>query len=461
MPPKTFDRRLAILDGGWGVHMGPDMMYRQFEEGHDKGPDTPALICTHQRSGPLIDAIGTITAAEGWLTWTYRHLAAVLTLYGVKRGDTMIVFLPNGAEWTLSFWIAIMLDLTFVPLDPGSLVPRGPEEADYPLKQLKPTIVLVPNPMYANLFDKFYPGVSEKLQVSIVCHAMADDSMNGWITFDSLTQIVGYQSDAKRPERDATVADDRVAAVLFNVDYSEHSPKGCPLRVLNIRTAVMAQYMPPKQRMLISCPPSSSMTLEAAILAWSWGGTVVIAGPTFSADWAFNAIERHGCTHIICMPLHLAGLIKHPSLPERQITSLQGVSVNGGFVNEWLLAAAKQELGIEWASPALTMSEGFGTLGWTSVAYGDRTLDSVGTVMWGSVVKICGRNGHVVGRGEQGRLHIGGDAIIEGYLGGVANEYFYRDMDGTRWFITNYYGEMDMKGLVRLESRGASLPPSK
>jgi acyl-CoA synthetase (AMP-forming)/AMP-acid ligase II len=99
------------------------------------------------------------------------------------------------------------------------------------------------------------------------------------------------------------------------------------------------------------------------------------------------------------------------------------------------------------------MAEGFGVLGWAGVSSTDRTLDSVGTVLSGSSVKICsverGDNSVLI-RGEEGRLLIGGDAIIAGYLGGASRERFYQDSDSKRWFVTKYLATIDKEGLVRL-----------
>jgi acyl-CoA synthetase (AMP-forming)/AMP-acid ligase II len=53
-------------------------------------------------------------------------------------------------------------------------------------------------------------------------------------------------------------------------------------------------------------------------------------------------------------------------------------------------------------------------------------------------------------RGKEGRLLIGGDAIISEYLGGASRERFYQDSDGKRWFVTKYLATMDKEGLVRL-----------
>lgn len=120
-----------------------------------------------------------------------------------------------------------------------------------------------------------------------------------------------------------------------------------------------------------------------------------------------------------------------------------------------LLAKGQHTLQTEWASSSFMMAEAFGALVWRSklLSSTDRTLESVGTVLGGSHVKICSVNGKdhsVLRRGEEGRLHVGGEGVIHEYLGGASKERFYQDTAGHRWFVTNYLAMMDTDGLIRL-----------
>ncbi|KAK6005429.1 hypothetical protein QM012_007071 [Aureobasidium pullulans] len=464
MTTATRNRRLSILDGGWGAQTGPDLMYQQLEEGYDEGPENIALICTHQSWGHLRNIVGD-QPVGGCLTWTYRQLmkaardlAIVWAGYGVERGDTLVAFLPSCVEWALGFWIAAILELTFVPLDPMTLAVNSGREQEYPLELLKTSIVLVSNIRDAYNFDELYPDLKKSVRCRIVCHERIDFFFRGWINFEAQqTYRLRASNAGDKPHRlapeDRAVADDRVAVVLFTPESSKHPPKGCPLTVHNIRTALVNQYILPRQRYLVTCPSSSSATLEAVMVSWKRGAAVVFPGASFSAQMTHSAIDLHHCTRLICDPLQLEELIKHPSRSQRDLDSLESLSVGGGGVRASLLAQGQFALQTQWASSFLTMAEGFGVLGWRSVSLTDRTLESVGTVMPGSLIKICsviGRDFRVLSRGEEGRLHVGGDAIIHGYLSGTANEHFYQDPEGKRWFVTNYLATMDNDGLIRL-----------
>lgn len=469
MATETRNRRLATLDGGHGMQMGPDLMFQQLEEGYDEGPDNVALICTHQSWGYLRNIVEEQPAA-GCLTWTYRQMmraardiAFVWEEYGVERGTTLVAFLPSCAELALGLWVAAILDLTFVPLNPTSLTVGGPGEQDYPLELLETSVVLVSNIRDAYNFDDLYPDLANKIELKIVCHERVEIFFRGWANFElrETYRLRDPRANDKphRPDpEDRVVADDHVAVVLFTQESPNHPPKGCPLTVLNIRTALVNQYILPGQRYLVTCPSWSSATLEAMLVAWKRGSAIVFSGAVFSAQMTLSAVELHGCTRIICTPSQLEELIRHPSRSQRDLRSLESLSVHGGVVSARLLAHGQDALQTEWATSSFTMAEGFGVLGWRSesLLWTDRTLDSVGTVLNGSRVKICSVDGDgrsVLNRGEEGRLHVGGDAIIPGYLGGASGQRFYQDLNGNKWFVTNCLATIDAKGLVRLTAK--------
>ncbi|KAI5204189.1 acetyl-CoA synthetase-like protein [Aureobasidium subglaciale] len=460
MPSKRYDKRFSIIDGGWGVQMGPDLMFQQLEEGYDEGPDNIALICTHQSWGYLRKIVGEEPVAD-CLTWTYRQLmraARDLAIWfegkGVKRGDTLITFLPSCAEWALCFWIAAVLDLTFVPLDHTSLDTNSSTEHDYPLHLLKPSAVLVFDSGHANNFDELYSGDAESINLKIVCDKQADFLPRDWIHFEppGLLHAITPGDRPRRPDLgDHRVSENRVAAVLFTKESPREPFRGCALTVKNVRTALVNQYINPGKRYLVTCAPSSSATLEAVMIAWKRGAAVVFPGALFSARTTLAAVNLYSCERLICTSPQLKRLVRHPSLSQTDLGSLESLSVHGEVIDIQLLQQAKEVLKPQWVTSSLTMAEGFGALGWGGVFPADRTLDSVGTVQNGALVKICGvdnKDHRVLRRGEEGVLHLGGDTMIQGYLGEALSARFYHDLAGT-WFVTNFLATMDDNGLIR------------
>lgn len=465
MPIRKYDKRFAIMEGNWGAQIGPDMMWQQLEDGHGGNEDQIALICMHQSSRYLEGFVGESTFTEGCLTWTYRqlmvgtkNLAERLVACGVKRGDTLVAYLPNSADWALSYWVSAYLELTFVPLDPATLDPYGTEHG-YPLELLKPSIILVPTLKDAYDFDQLYSDVQESIAVKVVCHEQSEFMWHSWVALESLEKIDDLEegddgNEYTRPgANDRRIPDNRVAVVLFTENSPDNPPKGCPLTVLNLRTALINQSFIPPKRYLVADTASSSATLEAMMLAWSRGGTVVVQGSFFSPEWTLDAIELHACTRLFCTASQLDMLIKHPSIPQRQFKSLERLSVSGGVVDERLLAEGQRVFQVDWASSSLSLCEGLGILGWHDVDPADRTLSSVGKVMLGSSVKICNEIDIVLNKEEEGRLHISGDAMIDGYLEGNAGRRFYQNRQGTIWFVTDYVATMDRNGLICLTRR--------
>ncbi|THY11353.1 acetyl-CoA synthetase-like protein [Aureobasidium pullulans] len=462
----------SYIDGGFGTEKGSDGMFDTLEEGYDQGPDKVALICDHQSWGNLRNLVG-LDPQAGCLTLTYRQmmraardLALVWQDCGIKRGGTLLAFLPVSADWALSFWVAIILDLTFVPLNPMALNIDRWRGHSYPLDLLDPTVVLVPTLREAITFDELYPELN--IIVKIVCHEQKSFLHNDWTRLEppatalARARLIGGQKDLPpRPPRPPYGSDneDRKAVLLFSQNSPDHPFKGCPLKASNIRTTVVMKTPGfwPRKSFLVTCPSSSSATLEAAMLAWQSGGTLVFPSALFDAPKTLSSVELHNCTNLVCTPSNLEELIKDPSRSTRKLGSLESLVVHGGVVSANLLYRGKEALQSGWATSSLTMAEGLGVFGWfrswrRPVFSG--YSDSIGRVLEGSLAKIChvDDRDNIVSRGQEGLLHIGGETVIEKYIGDVEGERFYQDSEGKSWLITNYLATMDPEGLVRLTS---------
>lgn len=408
----------SYIDGGFGTEKGSDSMFITLEDGYYtglEGPDKVALICDHQSWGYLENLVGLVPQA------------GCLTL--------------NIDRW------------------------RG---HSYPLDLLDPTVVLVPTLREAITFDELYPELN--IIVKIVCHEQKGFLHNDWTSLEppatalARARLIGGQKDLPpRPPRPPYPSDneDRKAVLLFSQNSPDHPFKGCPLKASNIRTTMVMKnpWSSSHKSFLVTCPSSSSATLDAAMLAWYSGGTLVFPSALFDAPKTLSSVELHNCTNLVCTPSNLEELIKDPSRSTRKLDSLESLVVHGGVVSANVLYRGKEALQSGWATSSLTMAEGLGVFGWFSswtrpyVGLSGYS-GSIGTVLEGSLAKIChvDNRDNIVSRGQEGLLHIGGETVIEKYIGDVEGERFYQDSEGKRWFITNYLATMDPEGLVRLTS---------
>ncbi len=86
--------------------MEPELVFTQFERMSEKYPDRPALIYlgekfTFARLRNLIDRFGT----------ALRHL-------GVRKGDKVVLYIANSAQWVISFFAIQKIGAVVVPVAP-------------------------------------------------------------------------------------------------------------------------------------------------------------------------------------------------------------------------------------------------------------------------------------------------------------------------------------------------------
>ena len=77
---------------------------------------------------------------------------------------------------------------------------------------------------------------------------------------------------------------------------------------------------------------------------------------------------------------------------------------------------------------------------------------SMGQALPGVKIRVCAaQSRHILGRGEVGELHYGGDIVISGYLYGD-NKSFYDDESG-HWIATGDEAMMDADGNIFIFGR--------
>ncbi|MGZ3515356.1 MAG: AMP-binding protein, partial [Thermodesulfobacteriota bacterium] len=86
--------------------MEPELTFTQFERMSEKYPDRPAIIYlgekfTFARLRNLIDRFGT----------ALRHL-------GVRKGDKVVLYITNSAQWVISFFAIQKIGAVVVPVAP-------------------------------------------------------------------------------------------------------------------------------------------------------------------------------------------------------------------------------------------------------------------------------------------------------------------------------------------------------
>lgn len=154
--------QLAEADGG-ALTVEHRTLYEHVSQGVKNHPQNTAIVCMHQPSDHLGHLIQPHTAhvARQYLVWTYRDLntaaqrvALGLQARGVRRGSTIATLIQNGVEWAILRNAAVLLDLTFVPLDHGMVTSARQEELTNLMKVLEPAAVVAMDLEAANAVSR-------------------------------------------------------------------------------------------------------------------------------------------------------------------------------------------------------------------------------------------------------------------------------------------------------------------
>ncbi|KAK8931517.1 hypothetical protein H634G_04054 [Metarhizium anisopliae BRIP 53293] len=481
---------MAEIDGGPLINT--TSLLGHLEQGLEKSYNKPGIISTHQPANHLSDLLAlakshndqerggtyshtkTSTIYDGkngynYLTLTYHQihsiakcLAAGLLANGVQPKSTILVLIPNGAEFGLLLWTSVMTRLTISCADPDVLAATGPDELPHLLRTLEPSIIVAQDTRTVLEIDQL---VDDFPTVRPLCiHVDRSAKKSGWTTLSEIMEEGNRSAIDQDQIIEAARSDDpgRIHSVLFT-SGSSGRPKGCPMRAGGQTHYMLSQSWLVDER---ACPlalqqahPSRAIAHLQILLTWRAGGTAVLTGRGFCVSDIVEAIRRLPITFVVLSPPMVHEISKEVANASLNTDSVQTVQVGGDAVTAGILAKCATVFRDAKVVVAHGMTEGGGSFRWpfehTPMSqiphFGG--LCPVGVVSPGSVVRIWNSSeARVCKRGESGALHIRSGSQIRNYMSGASETSFYEDGQG-RWFRTGDVAVMDPKGLVYILGR--------
>ncbi|KAL4742012.1 hypothetical protein BDV11DRAFT_167701 [Aspergillus similis] len=480
----------AEIDGG---HLPIDpSVFTHIERGLHQNPQGPALKSVHQPPCHLSALVQTGSGTENGtapsynettsvaqneresgtcLAWTYTqlHHAALRIAAGLLASNTqpstrMLLLIPNGAEFCLLLWTAIVLRVTIVCVDEELLNVEQHDELRRMLKTIKPRVIVVQDEKGADVIDFALRNL--RLDPDILKITLSDLAVNrpnsAWRSLLSLSLTPALSASETESILSAARLDPSNASRTHSILYTSGTsgvPKGCPLHVSGMSHVLYSQSWLVNAenctRVLQQAHPSRGIAIAQTLQTWREGGTVVMTGNGFNAGDLVRAVERHGVSFVVLTPAMV-----HPVADELKgrngaADSVKAVQVGGDAVTRGVLEKCTRLFPSARVVVNHGMTEGGGAFVWPFNRprdipfYGE--MSPIGSVARGAAVRIRGAKG-TVARGELGELHVSCPSIIPGYLGGVSAESF-QEGDGRRWFKTGDVGMMDKHGIVFILGR--------
>jgi len=383
---------------------------------------------------------------EGKHRWSFSQLwadarktAAMLLDCGVRKGDTVALWAPNGREWILAALGAQILGGILVPLNTRL---KGREAGDI-LRRSRAKVLLTVGEFLGNryldmLADQDLPQLQQRLL------------LDNW-------------SDFTRPADPHDPRVDAAFSALHAEDISDiiftSGTTGQPKGVISAHGQVIASasgWIPgvdlrEGDHYLIVNPFFHTFGYKVGWVACLIQGAVIFPMASFDVDAIIHQIEHHRINFLPGPPLIFQTLIARHAERAHDFSSLRVAVTGSAPVPPALVHRMWQELGLKRVLNGYGMTE---CLVISMIREGDDAdtiAHTVGRAMPGIEIRCVDASGHDVPAGSIGEILVRGQAVMRGYLDNPDATAEAIDPEG--WLHTGDLGTLDARGYLRITDR--------
>jgi len=330
-----------------------------------------------------------------------RKLGNALTKLGVKRGDRVIIQMPNCPEVIQSFGAVWKIGAVVVPMN--YLI--GEEESAY---------------IYQDCGAQTVISSSEFLPKIEACRAKAT-AVKNMILIDkevpkgshSYWELVEESSD----ELDTVKTDDDDLAALVYTAGTTGKPKGVMHShyglFSNARMVIETLTLPERGVGISVLPLCHMYGIGVMIVGSLKGGGKAVVLPTFDVERIFESIEKYKGNTLTGVPTMYVYMLLYPEPKKYDLSSMQLWTSGSAPLALETWKGFKEKFGFE-------IIEGWGlteaaALNCVNPVDGPLKVGSIGKPMKGTEMKIVDKDGHKLPVGKEGEIIIRCPSLMKGY----------------------------------------------
>ena len=405
--------------------------------------------------------------------YSYRDLlqlaerfAAALAALCLKKGDLIVLYIPNSIQFVVA-WLGIQrlgavavpitpiytsFDLTYIAVDTGAKAVVCSDRNFGYVKQAMPQTsiehVVITNladllPVWKRVFgflaDKIPSGRVEKAE------------------FISFLRAMVRSSHPPAPDPDAK--EDDIAEILYTGGTTKH-PKGVPItQGLFLESAaeqlgVRDPLFPKDKDVILGGAPlfhilGQTCSLSTVVVG---GGTLILL-PRVNLDAIFAAIRQMRATTLIGVPALYRMILEHDRVDQYDLSSLKYCFSAGDVLPVEVAKRWNKHFGLE-------VYQGYGateTCGGVAMSPTDRTNPplSMGTKVPSKYIMVVDPNGtEPVTEGEPGELLVSSDRMVRAYLNKPEEtDAAFVEIGGRLWYRTSDIVRADENGFLYFVDR--------
>lgn len=384
-----------------------------------------------------------------------KRFSRGLLAAGIKAGDKVAVWLPNGIEWVDAVFSLANIGAIFVPVNTRFRT----EELEYIVKQSDSSALILTERFQNSEFMKMFRHLCPELESSkpgrltsanlpglktVIC--LSEEILPGTCSFDSLYKI-GSGIDLRNVE--ASVGPYQTVSILYT-SGSTAFPKGVMLTHNNIlRNGFEIGErlgLTREDRYFNPCPYYHNAGLVDGLLAALSHGSCNVTLPSFDARESLSVMERERCTAIGGIQTMYTRIMEEPSLDRGRLSLRTGWTTGPpqtvrDIYEKMGVAGITNLYGISEASPCCSISDCLRD------PLEDR-INRMGKPLPGVEMRIVDlQTGQApLSSNERGEICVRGWNLMQGYY--KKAEETARAIDSEGWLHTGDLGFIDEKGLI-------------
>lgn len=400
----------------------------------------------------LVDDFGSLAYAE--LVEQVERIAAFLqNELGVRRGDRVLICLPNGRGWIAAYYAVLRLNAVVVPVNPMN---KRDELVHY-LADTGAVAAFCGSDNVAELLA--VPGAQQLRRVVIVgnpgpADAPADgvaESAPGPARTIGLRRVLAAVPGPLAPLEHLP---DALALILYS-SGSTGAPKGCmhTHRTLNASTVIVAHWMGlvPHSVQLVALPYFHITGMQNLLNAPVYGGGTLVLMKRWNRDEAAALIARHQVSHWTAMPTMVIDFLASPRLAEYDLRSVRRIGGGGAGMPEAVGERLKALTGLDFLE-GYGLSETAHVSGNPPAAFKRQCL---GVPLFNTDLRVVDPDTLAeLPPGEVGEIVMAGPQVFTGYW---QNEGATRaatlEIDGRRFVRSGDLGRRDDEGYFFIVDR--------
>ena len=396
------------------------------------------------------------------------HARALLAL-GLKVGDRLGVWAPNGAEWFISQFASAKIGVILVNINPAYRL----SELEYVLKQSACQWLVCAGAFktsnYHAMLQELIPELAGQSVGSLECARFADlrgvislapEPPAGFLPWSRLAELGGEVTADRLHARQASLHFDQPV----NIQYTSGTtgfPKGATLshhNILNNGYMVGESLgLTANDRLVIPVPLYHCFGMVMGNLGCvTHGTTMIYPGEAFDPGLTLQAVTDERATALYGVPTMFIAMLDHPQRAGFDLSSLRTgimagatcpIEVMRRVISEMHMGEVQIAYGMTETSPVSIQTGPADEL--------ELRVTTVGRTQPQLESKLIDAAGNTVARGEIGELCTRGYSVMLGYWN---NPQATRDaIDSEGWMHTGDLAQMDEQGYVRIVGRNKDM----